>query len=547
MTTHHFTIETTDYKSNNCNIEIFEEPDKCKVALGVLFSHRHKLEGKFHDLLKNQDDEPLLIYPFLVADSKDLKKVEYNEDRYIMKMNCNGEGNAYKYSMETGCLMGFISATFTDETSGNDYHFNIYIHSRFDWKKSNPTIHYDGTDEKWEDKETASLGRDFFLHYMLQKVLNINVVREPSFGEDNSNLELLLYFFPAMLRRAMKQGLYRRYERREYNDARVRGPIDISRHIAKNIPFCGKIAYSTTEFDYDNSITQLVRHTIEYIAHHDWASDLLRQSDETWGDVRLIRELTADGYDPNARQRIIQSNLRLISHPFYTEWRPLQHLCLAILRYDDLRHDRANDEDRIHGLLFDGPWLWENYLWEVFQENNLGFKHPDNTTAKDGVWDGRTKRYPDFYLPIEINSENTTAREIWDGKFKPRYEKGCIDSPDRLQLMGYMYIMGNRNREIIDDNGENSTLKFKKYNCYLCETAGIVSPIPSDSCEPLWGYGIPKRNNNNMELPGLGGHLYKWHLKIASNHEDFILFGEEMKIREQEFIKQYLKELHAEK
>lgn len=533
MTTHHFTIETTDYKgyldSNlnaNGRIELGDDNKDIKSkGLMVLFKHRDKLEGKLHvlEVWNNQDDEPLLIYPFSIDDSKDLKKNRYNEDLFILEMRCKDD-KVHEYTLKTGCLIGFISATFTDETSGNDYQFNIYIHSRFDWKKSNPTIHYDGTDEKWEDKETASLGKDFFLHYMLQKVLNINVVREPSFGEDNSNLELLLYFFPAMLRRAMKQGLYRRYERREYNDARVRGPIDISRHIAKNIPFCGKIAYSTTEFDYDNSITQLVRHTIEYIAHHDWASDLLRQSDETWGDVRLIRELTADGYDPNARQRIIQSNLRLISHPFYTEWRPLQHLCLAILRYDDLRHDRANDEDRIHGLLFDGPWLWESYLWAVFQENNLGFKHPDNTTGEDAIClfqrenkkdseieitegDARSKKYPDFYKP-KGDKNSQIAIEIWDAKFKGYKLDKSMKRKDIHQIITYMHIQQD--------------LSNKKV-----PSAGVVFPLvdTESGCRELG------------TLMG-GGIIYKWGLQVenSSKYTNFDDYKSKMKINEGVFI-----------
>ena len=44
----------------------------------------------------------------------------------------------------------------------------------------------------------------------------------------------------------------------------------------KNIPFMGKIAYTTREHSYNNNLTQLVRHTIEYIKTHplwNWSSD----------------------------------------------------------------------------------------------------------------------------------------------------------------------------------------------------------------------------------------------------------------------------------
>lgn len=550
MTTHHFTIETADYtgyvdgkekeikKTGNTD----EEIDKINIALDVFWEHREKLSGKFHelDLWDNQDDEPLLFYPFSIEDSKDLKENRYNEDRFILEMR--RKDNAY--TLKTGCLMGFISATFKKDDKdpdSDDYHFNIYIHSRFDgdWYQKganeepdskNPKIRYDGTDEILTERENnnAGLSKDFFLHYMLQRVLNINVSRNPSVGEDDSNLELMMYFFPAMLRRAMKQGFYKHYVNHEYNDARVRGAIDVSRHIATNYPFCGKIAYSATEYDYDNPLTQLVRHTIEYIRRHEWASELLSQTEETRQDVRDIVENT-ERYHSNERQRIIKQNMRLINHPFYTEWRPLQNLCLAILRHDDLRYDRANDEDRIHGVLFDGPWLWENYLWEVFEEYKLGFKHPDNTTAKEGIDDGKTRRYPDFYLRnnrISIPNKNEFyAKEIWDGKFKPGYEKKDINSADRLQLIGYMYIMSKRCE--VDKN---------PCECHLCDTAGIVSPV------------IVKESSLNgpIELTGLGGKLYKWQLKIASGCSNFNSFRKEMKGNEGKFIEAYRKEFHPE-
>lgn len=42
-------------------------------------------------------------------------------------------------------------------------------------------------------------------------------------------------------------------------------PIDVARHMKKNTPFIGNIAYSQREYSYDNDLMELVRHTIEYI------------------------------------------------------------------------------------------------------------------------------------------------------------------------------------------------------------------------------------------------------------------------------------------
>ena len=63
----------------------------------------------------------------------------------------------------------------------------------------------------------------------------------------------------------MRKGIFRQYRRFEYNNANIKGNIDIARHIKLNTPFTGKVAYSTREFTQDNELMQLVRHTIEFI------------------------------------------------------------------------------------------------------------------------------------------------------------------------------------------------------------------------------------------------------------------------------------------
>ena len=441
--------------------------------------------------------------------------------------------------------MGFISATFkgVDNDDVNEYHFNIYIHSRFDYT-SDKILFKQSNEDDSNNNNSPNFNHDYFLHYMLQRVLNINLFEcDPDTKDNQSELGLLLYFFPGLLRRAMKQGLYKQYVHREYNDAKVRGPIDVSRHIRYNIPFCGKIAYSATEYDYDNPITELVRHTIEYIRHHEWASGLLSQSDETMQDVQLIVNNT-ERYNANERCRIVQQNIRLLNHPFYTEWRPLQHLCLSILRHDDIRYDSAEDEDRIHGILFDGPWLWENYLWWLFNEKGLGFIHPDNRTGENAIHlferdgagkevdndngiydnDGKTPRYPDFYKPKDAAQKSQLALEIWDAKFIRYDGNNSINRDNVHQLVTYLYIQNNTNN--------------------ICKTAGVVYPIEAN------------KNDNKSDckkigtLMGFGAKLCKWGLKIPGKKDaqlkkqtyDYTYFTKVMKKNEDEFIEQYKKE-----
>ena len=73
------------------------------------------------------------------------------------------------------------------------------------------------------------------------------------------------------------------------------------------------------------------------------------------------------------RQTVINENLRPVVHPYFTKYAALQSLCLRILRHEKLSYGAAND-NKIHGLLIDAAWLWEEYIGLVLSEET-GIKH----------------------------------------------------------------------------------------------------------------------------------------------------------------------------
>lgn len=158
------------------------------------------------------------------------------KDRYGDKIEKETVFTLDNNRLTTGNIMGFIGCGGTE----------ITIHSRFS--------------ARYED--------DYFMQYMLQKVFAINIFDLNHRRSNESALDMAVLMFPYFLQKALQQGLYREYRRIEYNDDRIRGSIDFNRHIKMNYPFRnGKVAYTTKEYRYDNTITQLVRHTIEYIKH----------------------------------------------------------------------------------------------------------------------------------------------------------------------------------------------------------------------------------------------------------------------------------------
>ena len=302
-----------------------------------------------------QENKNLLIFPY---------SIETTDDRIgeSSVMSLQNTSDSEKVRIITGNVMGFIGV-------GN---LQIKIKSRFD----------EGRD-------------DYLLHYMLQKVLSFNLFDLNHNNEREDVFDFVMFMFPYFLKRALKQGLYREYNTFKHNDSNVKGTIDLGRHIARNIPFVGNIAYSTREYSHDNNMTELIRHTIEFMKTKKYGLNVLNIDSETIDNVKTIIEHT-QSYDKNKRSNIISNNLRIKSHPYYTEYQPLQSLCLQILRMEEIKYGESEDE--ICGILFDGAWLWEEYVNTIL--GNYGFEHPENKNQKGRIYlfeDGSGIRYPDFY------------------------------------------------------------------------------------------------------------------------------------------------------
>lgn len=340
-----------------------------------------------HKTIKHiAENDNLLIFP---NDLKTSKHISENNTIF----------NIYDNEIRTNNIMGFIGYNDTQ----------IKITSRF-----------------------ASDDKDYFLHYMLQKVLCFDIFNlEHSTNKDYS-FDFLIYMFIHFFKKAIRQGIFKNYQKREYNDANVRGVIDINRHLIKNIPFNGKIAYRTREYSYDNNLTQLIRHTIEYINSKN--RGILNINEELKISILQMIEATSS-YDKNKRQSIINKNLKKLNHPYFYEYEPLRKICIQILRHEQIKYGK--EKDKIYGILFDGAYLWEEYIYTILKD--LNFKHPQNKTGTGGIrlLNNGWRAYPDFY--------NGIKKIVLDTKYK-RLNKDNdnekIDRNDKHQIISYVYTLG---------------------------------------------------------------------------------------------------------
>ena len=322
---------------------------------------------------------------------------------------------------------------------------------------------------------------DHFLHYLLQKVLNINLTSlDVGLSPEDKLYQLLVYLFPKYLQAALRKGLYKEYQRFSHNDSHVKGAVDVGNHLKKNLPFTGNIAYTTREFTYDNPLVQLIRHTIEYIKIQKSFGALLDSNRENMAEIVRV----TPSYKLADRAKIIRMNkIKSIRHAYFREYRKLQELCLMILNQE--KHGLGYREQKIHGILFDVSWLWEEYVYTLLPKD---FIHPRNKDKTDGisVFSNRERKvFPDFYHKV--------LKIVLDAKYKELEftEKG-INREDLFQLISYSYILKAEKAGLVfpskDKVVDNEIGKLAGYGALL-KKLSIQIPQKSSSysefCEML--------------------------------------------------------------
>lgn len=419
-----------------------------------LFSNVPLLTKRIADkTLKQLEQEGVFVFPDLIRDAEDIE-----EDQMILQ----SVNDTYRSSN----VMGFLGC-------GNE---QMVIESRF-----------------------SAAGQDYFFSYLLERVLEFPSILNLGTNADQENklFHLLLFLFPQYLKSAMRKGPFKTYIFNRYNDSHVKGTIDVARHIKQNTPFVGNVAYHQREYSYDNDLMELVRHTIEFIRRKPYGRNLLTK---VKNEVQLVVE-TTQNYRPHDRRKVILENKHnVIRHAYYREYRALQQLCVLILQHQ--KHQIGSGSRQVYGILFDGAWLWEEYINTLIGDL---FYHPMNKAGSGAqrlFAENVGLIYPDFI------SKNKEHRMIADAKYKPIDN---IGNRDYLQLLAYMFRFDAKSGlylypEVADKN--HRTLKMNQGSTY----EGDVRP------------------KDDVTVRKLG-------LKIPDHVPDYESFVRNMQISEQEFKK----------
>jgi 5-methylcytosine-specific restriction endonuclease McrBC regulatory subunit McrC len=442
-----------------------------------------KLANKTYETLNNMNDSEQNFFIFPPLD----KSIDIDKDNMIFEQGSDKDGDFLKSCNAIGMISYkkntvVINSRFFKNDDQNKNNNNMYEKKSLDLEMDDtqasdydkePSDDTDFNDYKisassivktkaeiYKNGENTQFILDNFTRYMLSIVLNYNIV-ESCFSDEQKDKfldakEFLKLIFFKFFNDALSKGLYKEYVNKKYNDLNIKGPIDITRHIKHNTPFLGKISYNTREYSFNNRMTQLIRHVIEYVNNANFG--FLVDDQKTNDNIKKIEDITPDYKLANRKEVLIDNILNPIKHAYYKEYAQLQIIAIRILKEDMIGFDENNDE--LNGFIIDVSWLWEEYIAKITGWKHYGLKDELATLKmfKENHYAHRysnSNRYPDFTFEK-------------DGKKIPvdtKYKINLDPRDDFNQMTTYIHLLSN-NGNVVDgyflqpQNKKNGNVKI---------------------------------------------------------------------------------------
>lgn len=356
--------------------------------------------------------------------------------------------------IETGNLMGVLN--LSDERTGET--LRIEVGSRFDKGRTGQP----------------------FLCYLLSRVFDVNYLDMVDAGEMTYLEVLLAIRFVSLLGETKNVGLYRNYRSFKCNDLKPRGKIDFARHLRENVPLGVGLAYEKREISYDLPLNHLLRLAARKI-ERKWPMLFMRNrhAQMVLSDIKC--NTTSYGLE-NQQTLLANKECRVpIRHPYFAPYYEELRILARMILLGDGADIYDDGENEVSGVLFDGAWLWEEYLATVLTP--LGFCHAvcGTNIGRREIFANWTNGsadighiYPDFY-------RSSGQGHVLDAKYKQSSAK----REDILQALAYVLNTGAKRVGLIYPPSDGDPLCA--YVCQQMDASRVVEwksfaykSLPSD-------------------------------------------------------------------
>ena len=327
-----------------------------------------------------------------------------------------------------------------------------------------------------------------FSKYILNKALGLkaNILQnvEPSVGRGEILDLILAIIFTMQIARAYRKGIYRRYRTYENNDSKLKGRIDVARHIRLNPIFNGNIAYSSREYTADNDMNRMI--LTAYTSLQKRQPGRMRELEKKYAPVKDFISQLKNIMQPASRQearKLVQKERKKITHAVYSDWESVRKTAILILKYMGIAPE--DDGTNVNGILINMNYIWERYLVQIVKEKienkyqiegkkSFGIFFPNDQSNERPrelkLQPGELKLQPDLVI-----SDKDEPLLIIDAKYKNEWENVASDKlgkPDRedcFQIMSYMYRAKCKFGGIfcpqtkVRDESDNGKMSLKEY------------------------------------------------------------------------------------
>ena len=356
------------------------------------------------------------------------RAIKQKNDKSIIKLNKNDDNDdgvslfsIFDGEWRTGGYVGVINLDI------NGYSVTINFRSRFDKGEHSP-----------------------FLMYVFQKAFNakgkIYDDMKISGSTDKTWDFLLMISFVHYLHDALKKGIYRQYQEFEYNDSKIKGRIDIARHIKTNMPANGKVCYTTREFTANNAINQLILKAASYLEkkYRSFFNGLV-MGDEIVKKGLQVLKTEIEEWELLSEREVIKKSNKKIVQPVYKNYEPLRKISIAILRRLGVNNYKTSSND-VTGVLIYMPNLWEEFLYKEIFSKILGTQK-EYKQRPYGILKGKNSKKrrvlkPDFYLEDKAIVFDAKYKSNWGEVYKNEPNSNSWSDKvreDVFQVLAYMY------------------------------------------------------------------------------------------------------------
>ena len=248
------------------------------------------------------------------------------------------------------------------------------------------------------------------------------------------------------------------------------------------------------------------------------------------GDVHISIGSRFDGEESKDKPYF-----RPVRHPYFSEYTMLQKISLQILRHEKMSH--GDGSDKLSGIVFDGAWLWEEYLNKVMQERlkEGALRHPQNKRHLEPLHiykpkseGGKSRKpiYPDFLWCSDSSRDKGQSWDVvLDAKYKRAFQEEngkshfAVAREDRYQMISYLH------------------LTKAKLGVFICPLSpDEKKQVSTGSSEEEDFEHVDDNYYREGSLLGHGGEIAVVPFSVPSSKNcDFCAYGDQMKAEEKHF------------